>query len=346
MVYLFGWAAIYFALFINGFSRYKGAFFCILVLCLLGGLAVLRGEVGTDTITYEQIVRSFRVGSGFDGLEPLFSAMIVVLSYVISNDRFVVRAFSVIFILLLLMYIGKAKKNELFFLLAFFFPSFFFQYSMNAIRLGLACVCFLIMVQYMARSMRFRASAFALIALGLHYSILFSILYVYFLNSRLGVLRISFWIVTSFFLFVLLFFLNHEYFSSKATLYSDYQSPSALSGLSNVLSIASILIGLLLCRLPHPVKYKFFTLSLLLLVLFYGLTFFTYAGIRLLNLLSLALPVLILLKYGESDLCFDRFIKIALVVAGAISMVAAYRGFIIYSGVGDAPFIPYRFLER
>ncbi|MCK4790770.1 MAG: glycosyltransferase [Desulfobacteraceae bacterium] len=58
MIYLVGWGLLYFAIVISALTRYRGKVLVALTILFIAVIAIFRGNVGTDTATYEHIVAS------------------------------------------------------------------------------------------------------------------------------------------------------------------------------------------------------------------------------------------------------------------------------------------------
>ena len=135
------------------------------------------------------------------------------------------------------------------------------------------------------------------------------------------------------------------YFLDKLDGYKEMQTPGALSGISKIVPLVLILIGLMMGTLPTALKFKLFMLSITVILAAWLLTQHTYARLRFLDLLSFSVPLSILATYSRLKLNFDIPIKIGMLVAGLISAIGVYRGFILNYAVGKSPFMPYEFLN-
>lgn len=344
MIYISGWISSYFSLFLTEYARYRGKFFYFLVILFLGSIAIFRGDVGTDTLTYESLAEAFRAGVGLDGLEPGFSNLILLLQFFIANDQLVVRAVSVILVAGLLFYMIKADSNEMYFLVAFYIPAYFYSYSMNGLRIGIASIFLLLMVQYGRRKKLIKSMLFSGLSISFHYSMIFSVSYVFMILKTRNIRHIINIFIFIFIMFSILFYFNQGYLLQKFELYSEFKSPSPLSGLGKVFPLMALLISVYFSRLPSPDRYKIILLSVVFCSVFYAICFYSYAGLRLLDLLLLAVPISILGFYERYNILFDRYIKIGLFFSGLLALVAQYRGWLIDYGIGETSFLPYVFI--
>lgn len=344
MIYACGLLLVYYSLLVEFLTKYRGVFFVVISILFLGTISMFRGDVGTDTKSYESMVSLYRFGGNFEGWEPIFSGLIAGLQTFISSDRVVIRSFSLLFVLGLLWFLVKADRNEVHFISFFYLPAFFYSYSMNGLRVGMASICLLLMVQCARRGVHAKSVFWAVSSAGFHYSSMFSGFYLLLTILRwriANLLVFSLFVVFSFFVAI---YYNGGYFSNKAALYLDSESPASFSGLSKIASIVVLLVGVLLSDLPSQERIKIIVMGFLFSAVFYVMSFYSYAGLRFLDLLALALPLSVLSLYGRYGLLFSWSIKAGLLISGFLSAVAAYRGYILNYGVGDAPFLPYTFI--
>jgi len=126
-VYIVGIVGVYYSLAIRVLTGYRGLFFALVAILLLGFIAIFRGSVGTDTSAYEHIFDALRTLFGYDGYEPGFSILVWMLSWFTESNVVLVRLVSVLFVFGLIIYILRSDEDELFILLAYFLPVFFYQ---------------------------------------------------------------------------------------------------------------------------------------------------------------------------------------------------------------------------
>lgn len=339
MIYLAGWASLYYAMLVGWFTGYRGRLFAVLCLLLIGAIAIFRGDVGTDTTNYEYMFENFQ--NGWNGVEPGFAALGSLLLSLTGSAVIAVRAISLLFFGLILLFLSRADRNEACVLLGYIVPAFSYEYGMNVLRIGLASSVLLLSVQSLRRDGKVKASVIAVSALAFHYSSLVSVLFLY--ASQRRWLRWSNFIVIAIAVLAVsaAIYLNIDYFLHKLTSYQVSESPSSLSGLSKVIVILVLLSGLLLSNLPRSDKVKLGLLGAAATMAFWAVARASYAGLRLLDLISFVLPLAILATHSRLGLKFNWRLKSALLAAGFIAAVATYRGFLLSAGVGVAPFLPY-----
>ena len=344
-IYLVGLGVLYCALVIGAVSGYRGKVFAVLSLCVLGGIAALRGDVGTDTANYELMVSVLRNLSEWYGVEPGFSLLVWVLGWLTLSDVVLVRLLAVVFLFGLLVYVRNADQDEMFFLAAYFIPSSFYQYSMNALRIGLATVFVLLAVQHFRR-LRNRSGLSNLLAgCFFHYSLAISATYIA-VGARLlkGHLPTVLAIFSASILMGAVGLIYGDYLLPRVAAYSDYGPPGALSGLSVVFTLLVVIWGAAFSSLSWSSRMVFVLVALVSIAATYSLARYTYAGLRVLDLLRIAIPAALLVLHGRERLAFNSRMNVALVVAGALSAVATLHRFAQDTGQVGSPWIPYEWV--
>jgi hypothetical protein len=342
-VYLAGLGAVYYALSVNALTGYRGKFFALLAIILLGSIAVFRGAVGTDTANYEQMVAILRSPAEWYGVETGFALLVWLLGLTTSSDVVVVRLVTAFFVLSIFIYICQADRDELFFLIVYFIPFIYYQYSMNAIRIGLATMFLLFSAQSFRRNKNSAGIMQLIIGWSFHYSIIFSCLYLIFIGNVAQRWKILLLLIVTIFTFFALYIYG-EYFITKIIAYKDFKSPHILSGLSKLICIGIILIGVWRSGLNFKNRSMILTTALILTISFMVLGRYTYIGIRMLDLLAVIVPLTLLVMLGREKLALNQSVKTSFLVAGFIGAVFVLRGFVYSAGVGRTPWIPYELL--
>ncbi|WP_027966957.1 EpsG family protein [Halomonas halocynthiae] len=344
MIYITGWLFLYIGFFLQEGLRYRGRAFLVTVVFYFLAVAVFRGDVGTDTASYTLMVENLTQGFVWGGAEPAFVVFVTLLGSWIQSSELVVRLFSLLFFLLLFVYIARSDRNESFFIISYFLPAFSYTYSMNGMRIGVAVVLLLLAAQTVRRGGKVIASGLVLSSIFFHYSIIFPLVYITFSQvkwSRVSNVLIFLFGISFFIVFVLTFML--PYVVSKISLYSDYSSPGALSGVGKVVPVFLMVLGVSLGRLGDRRKYKIVFIGVSATLLSVFLAQFSYAGLRFLDLISIAFPVSVVLAYSSLNIDFDFFVKTSFVLSGVVSVGATFRNFLLEYGQGPTPFLPYEF---
>lgn len=341
MIYLIGWTLIFTVLTLSELTgnRFRSPIFVLLIFFTM--VSVLRGDVGTDTNTYEFLVQGLSDNTDSGGMEPGFIGVSRILLGVFDSPVMVVRFFSFIFFGLLFFYIARSNKNERFMFLAYIAPAFIYQYSMNVIRLGIASGLLILATQYYNRKKIRASAALAVSAVLFHYSIMCSFAVIWLSQMRWSRGSTVFVGVFISALMLAVFYVNMDYFQLKLASYQGFNAPGESSGLSKLAVLVVLILGVLFSNLPRPDKAKLTILGLGLGTLFWLLSAYTYAGLRFLDLLSFALPFAMLITYNRNQLDFNLAVKSSLVLAGVVGALSAFKNFLSEDGVGPSPFLPY-----
>jgi len=111
LIYLIGWGVAYFALMLMAATRYKGSFFILVGLMFYASVAFLRGNVGTDTETYERMLLDFAGGYSWDGREPGFVMLCIFLLSWLPSIEIAVRAIAVVMFPMLGFVVVRANND-------------------------------------------------------------------------------------------------------------------------------------------------------------------------------------------------------------------------------------------
>jgi hypothetical protein len=342
-VYLAGLGAVYYALCVNALTGYRGKFFALLAIILLGSIAVFRGTVGTDTANYEQMVAILRSPAEWYGVETGFALLVWLLGLTTSSDVVVVRLVTAFFVLSISIYICQADPDELFFLIVYFIPFIYYQYAMNAMRIGIASIFLLFSAQSFRRNKNFAGIIQLIVGWSFHYSLIFSSLYLLFVGNVIQRRKILLLLIGGIFTFLTLYFYG-EYLVTRIISYKDFKSPHVLSGLSKVICIGIILTGAWRSGLTYKNRSMIILTAFILTIIFWVLGRYTYMGLRLLDLLTVIVPLTLLVMLGRERLALNQSAKTSFLVAGFIGAVFVLRGFINSAGVGRSPWVPYELL--
>jgi len=314
-----------------------------IVLFILGVISIVRGSVGVDTPHYEFIVSTIRNGGPLSITEPGFSVIIFFLVPIFDSDSFIVRIIALLFYVLVTVYFSRADKNEKYFLISYFIPTFYFVYSMNSIRIGLASIIFMLCAQHANKLKGPWKLWIPFVSFFFHYTMLFAGIYRWATMVRWRTKEVS---AAVFILsgFALIVFFNFDYFISKWMATKDIPSPSLYSGMSKAFIISVLLIGLALSKMPKQEKISLIVISSALTILFIYFTRITYGGLRALELVTFVLPIIIMNIYESYNLQFCRPLRICFFFAGLFAFSSFIRNIYLDGSLGDAPFVPYRLI--
>ncbi|MDQ7040907.1 MAG: EpsG family protein [Rhodothermus sp.] len=341
MIYLIGWLLVYYYLVVRLLVRHRVRLLALGVIVLLGALAIFRGAVGTDTFSYEKaVIDSERMA----GIEPGFWLLTALLHSLLQDPVLVIRGVACVFTVLLCWFVWKADDDELFFVMAFVVPVFFYAFSMNVLRMGLASVIFLLALQLDRRQQLQKALLLAFVSILFHYSVVFVILYLWLIDNKLSGKGKVVGIIGIVLFVVLLILFNETYFEIKLKSYVMIEPPGMLSGLSRIILCMVLLAGVVFSSLPPREKHRLFWWTLLFMGMFWGITRISYAGLRLLDLLIFTLAVAIMRSYGRTGQPVDRIVKASWLLAGLLGAAAMYRNMLQERFWSPSPWLPYHTL--
>lgn len=347
MVYIVCWLFCFGMLFCSIRFPDHARWHCVLAVCAMGLVAILRGTVGTDTVAYAQqsaLVRS----SGFfvPGIEPLFGGLLKILQQTGWTDTGVVRLVSVVDVGLLLVYIRRSVFNERYLLLSAILPAFFYEYTMNALRIGLASVLFLLAMQDLSRRHKLGAPS-VLLSIGAcltHYSALLYPIFFLAVLRRWSMRLLLGGVIVGVLALVVFFLVHPPYLMAKLQSYVGFRAPSRLSGLSSVVQIVLVLFAAWKSTLSHSMKLQLITVALVVAGGFLGVVQFSYAGLRLLELIVFLTPVVFVCAHELENKPMNGPARFGLLAFGTISAVFIFRRFLVESPDSLAPFLPYHLI--
>lgn len=303
----------------------------------------IRGNVGTDTATYITEVSLKLDGEDrpLGEFEPGFEFVVGILGGILHNARAVVLMVAAINAILFYVSLKKWGGYRLIGA-AILVPGFFFDYTMNGLRAGMALpLCILAYVSWEDRR-ALRGVLWAALAVSVQMtSIVFlGLLLAYKLPFRFSWRGVGFGLLMLAGCGALFATVFSERILAKVGLYEFAASPSALSGL------APLLIGVVLA-LPFfdDVRSRAFRASLKLIALqfvFFELATLTYAGLRF-QLLCLFAQALVV----QREFAPRRYSRSVLAACSILFFVLCMswkmRNFGDEQGIGESPYLPYEF---
>lgn len=348
-VYLALWAAVYAAfIVVIGVRVLPPRVITVPLLLTFGFFAAVRGDVGTDTVVVYQSIAQNLLSDGFGAtaIEPGFRALLYGLVNMTASPELAVRGIAVLFTMLLLRFAVGANKAENWYLFALFIPASFFQLAFNVERTGIATAVLLLALQEYRLGKSRRSAVLSWGSVLFQYSSLVILAYVFLVENKLRTRRFAAVAVTVTSAVALFVFIADAYVSQKYNLYveSGYESPTALSGLSRVVVIFVILAGLRCFRMKEQLWRRMFWITLVFCAIFWAIARYSYAGLRLLDLVAFALPYVLLRAMARGDAALTGRAKVVYVVAGVIGAAFFFRNMLVEPTAAVSPFLPYRFL--
>lgn len=359
MPYIASWLLLYFSLSL-WLLGYKKKHIFLLPFLVATGIIVFR-DSGTDTRMYEHIIADLGESSWLEaiqyGPEPAFSLLAKGLVSIIGfSPETALRLIGGIFALLSWLFIRQSDKRELFVFFAFYFPAYFLPYGMNVVRAGLAFTIFLLGYAFLKRNQKISAAFFLLLSALTHYSLLISVFMLLstellFHKQTSSLRKIVAFGLYSLFLGLLLslaFLIGGDWLRNKVSLYSEPSDVlSATSGLSRLFIWAILIAGFLLTRCVLSKKVWALTLTLFLVLLGFAIFIATgsFAGMRVLELVTMTAPY-IFLQLLDREKEMSPSLKIAFFIAGVAGAIFTYRNMLAdwegqLTGT-ETPFLPYK----
>jgi hypothetical protein len=296
-------------------------------------LAIFRGDVGVDTAIYQLSISNILAGQT-SLFEPMFVFLVKFLSYFSDNERIIVRIISFI-VVSLLTYLFCNNKRSIIIFLSIIFPIYFYEFTMNTIRVGLALPLIIISFKLFHGNRYLAAIFVSVVSISSHLSTILAGAIQ--LATKLRVRAI---ILLSF-VSAIMGYMVLEYLTTKYAGYSNFFAPEKKSG-----------TGFLFFSLLSIITFKRFNeigngavgTYVLFSCFAFLITQYTYAGIRL---QSLVLFVLMchLTFFKKDDQFLELKFRLSLILLGLTGFyIFVFRQFVATEGIGLSPFLPYSFI--
>ena len=348
-VYVALWLATYCAIALVLLRALPHRWAAVLLVVAFGVFAVMRGAVGTDTVgVYESMARNLLAkGFGTNDLEPGFRALLYGLVRWAGSPELAVRGIALVFTALLLGVAVRANKVESWYLFALFIPASFVQLGFNAEREGVACAMLMLSLRQYRLGRSGRSAVLSWASLLFQYSSLVVIAFSLLVESKMRTRRFVVTAVATLCGVTAFAYVANTYVVQKFTLYalSNYQAPGPLSGLSQVAIVAVILVGLRYFRVEKRLRNRLLWVTVALCALFLIITQYSYAGLRLLDLLAFALPFTLVRAIARGDAELTARAKLVFVVAGFVGAAFFLRNMLMEPLSSASPFLPYRIIS-
>jgi hypothetical protein len=353
MIYIVGWIASYLTYLLvalmGSHGTRLGRWLLIMPMLIFGAIIVFRNS-GTDTqLIYEPILYDMLRGTPgpvAQGWEPGFQLVTKGLLWLTNSEVVSLRLVGVIYVGLLLVFLMRADKVEVAVLFLYYLPLFVYLHGMNTVRVGLAGVLFMLAWQALRRK---RASIFWLLALSsmmFHYSMVIPILILIFSEYKLFSWKTFVAMLVIFAVLAAVVVWREDYFLTKLNLYSSFEARSPLSAVSRTALICFLSTVFAIDKVPIFVKVKTFIGLTVVTLMFQALVLVSYAGIRMVDLMTLLAPLLLIRQFDLVGRSPSKLFLWSLGFAGLIGAGFVYRNFATdfdgqVSGT-PSPFLPYR----
>lgn len=301
-------------------------------------LVWLRGNVGVDLPMYALTIEIIQQNKGYSFIfEPGFEFLILAFSQIASTPSTVAKLIATLTTTLLLL--GRWRTKTAYQVLGLgIIPYFYLDMTMNGLRYGLAFAIVLVTLNGFLAMQYFRYTTLALVAASMQVSSLY-------LTGLLQALLRPSWKYALLMLpgLIAVSLLGYDYFLHKASINAELSKPGLTAGIAPLLLSIVVLIG---CWKYKPIRANYRTAILALLALTfatYGVTQFTYAGLRLQQLNYFLILLFLIYTNEKLDRKKSKLILFTLILASILGSTFRLNNFRSEAGNGEAPFIPYHF---
>lgn len=333
---------LFFTLYFYKKYKFRNDFYNLLVFLIFPAylLVILRGDVGTDTHTYLNFFRNYRL-NGFSNItfEPGFEFLGWFFSLINLNERVSIALISTATTFILCKLFSRSREEMLLFGLILF-PIYYVDFTMNALRYGLAFTLAAVSIDELYNKKYRNSLLFALISLLFHYSS--ALVIVPFLMNYL---KKKYWVlilllVGSFILlFPSLFDLLMFYLESKEFAYSLYYSPTTFSGVAPLIFTLLLYLNFII----NTKKKEHSAIIHLILIAEIGsfvIARFSYAGLRFQS--AFLFSMIIFLKNNWQYINYKKRNAEILILISFIAFIIFLKNVSSDTG-GESPYSPYTF---
>jgi EpsG family len=336
LIYIFSYLNLILFYFVNSQSKSKRLWRIFVGILPAILTASLRGRVGTDSASYLQFysqIDNINISNvALSEFEPAFIAIVKCISTISSDPIFIQAVVSFLCGLMLLLGFIRIEKEGFFFIFLFF-PNFYFAMTMTTIRYGLAFAVFICISSFL-NEMKI-GKAFLLLPPFFHITSIFVVLLNYL--EKINIRNLI--IISPTILLPYLFIFSHA--EGKFTSYSDYSSPSEISGFAPmIITILASVILITACKANNEFNLNIVKMLVIQLI-FFGLSKFSYAGLRLQWLLLSFLSYYLAKSAASGKLELSKIAFNCFVMLGLLSFAIQYRYFVL--DISETPYIPYHF---
>lgn len=336
-IYLFTYA-LYFAILGVGLRRKNTRRWVVAATLPMFALVWLRGTVGVDIPMYVQSIELIQQSGGYTFLfEPGFEFLILALGHISTDPMISVKMIATITTLLLLG--TKWRTNIAYQAIGLgIIPYFYFDMTMNGLRYGLAFAIVLASLNSLMSAQLSRYASSTLLAASMQLSSLY-------LSSILQILLKPNWkyIIVMLILLIGIALIGSEYLLIKASANSDLSKPGITAGVAPLLLSLLVLTGCWNSKIIlHSHRKKLQTLFILSIAT-YCVTQISYAGLRFQQLNYFLILLFVIYASEKSGLKSSKIILATLIFTAVISSAFRLNNFQSEAGIGDAPFVPYKF---
>ena len=322
-------------------------------------LVLFRGNVGTDTAAYLRIISDIQ-NNGVTDLELGFVLLIKTMLLIGMAPQFILGAIACISTALLL-YAAQFSKRSLLLCALCIVPVFYFDITMNGLRYGLSFACVMCAVGLFYQKRLRLCVIFATCAILFHLSgWLLVLMMAFFADDKE---EFTFWFVITIGLGVLILALQNFAqvlylfnlniagegvdLSNKVSAYSNFPSPSLLSGIGPLtLSLLALALIKKADDATQAVRLRRFYLLLLSAIGTFIIAKFSYAGLRLQFVVLFFMFLILQFKpafESISNVKTSRNILVIMTLVGLLGIASFMKNALMTESQGLSPWLPYSF---
>jgi hypothetical protein len=301
-------------------------------------LVLLRGNVGTDLPMYLWVIELIQSNGTYSFFfEPGFEYLILALSNITNDPTTIAKIIAVITSGFL--FLGKWKTEISYQVIGLgIVPFFYFDMTMNGLRygLGFAIVLFSIKSILIRQPFKFIALSFAAVSMQISSVYLSGLLQILLKPGRK-------YLIFMVLVIIIIALFGSDYLSEKVEANTNLFIQSATAGIAPLILSLIVLIGCWCDDFIRRGHRNSILVLVLLAIIAYGVTQFTYAGIRLQQLHYFLILLFVICVSELNERKNSKYILISLMLVSFLGMSFRLSNFYAGAGIGDAPFVPYKF---
>lgn len=317
-------------------------------------LVMLRGDVGTDTLSYLDIISRIEEDFNVD-IEIGFTFLVKFFLLLGFNSRLIILCFALMTTAILLR-MAVVSQRSLIILIFCVVPVFYLDMTMNGLRYGLSFALAGVSVSYFYKEKWILTILLASCSVLIHVSSLIIFIIMLMLSNDQKEFKLWLKIILCLIFLVFLQFASGGVIagaapeiSKKITAYSHFKSPSVLSGLAPLgISVLS-LIFIKLLQQEVKGNTKVFQRQFYTLLIFVFLTFviakLSYAGLRMQYAVLYTIFTAIQFKPNYiNDISFNmekKYLYMILII-GILGVVSFLKYAYLSNGQLGSPWLPYK----
>jgi hypothetical protein len=340
MSYYYGAVVWYFLVLVGGKAANSLRIALPVMMLPMVTMACLRGLVGTDTGFY---ISLFKLMDGSDKIqwffEPFFTLIVYTMMPIIGDAHSLLLLMAGFTSLLLITAALKLERQPLMFAIMIV-PYQYFDFTMNAVRLGLAVGFSMWALVFLVRRDRTKFVILAIVASQIHLSsIVLTAGTWLLLEARIRTVLTLSVLGTSAYLALA------TYINDKFAAYSEIETESGLTGLAPlILGNLTLLAISFNSRFRYSNKLQITVLFLMVNALFF-LTQITYAGVRFQALLLALIYCYIVSAAHRDGMSVKNGSFWILLMTAILSCIFRLRNYSSFDDqqVGVSSFVPYHF---